>query len=94
MHLGPAWQHAWQRAACSLAQLAASWAPLPSFPHPLQLTASNVHGAHGPVAQSEPVVLGLPDAPTLPGDAVTAAAVGKITLKWSAEQTNDFIGTK
>ena len=72
---------------------APSWA-CPSPPaHALQLTASNEHGAHGPVALSEPVVVGLPDAPTLPADAVTAD-VGKITLKWTAPQTNDFIGTK
>ena len=58
-----------------------------------QLTASNEHGAHGPVAQSEPVVLGLPDEPTLPADAV-AAGVGKITLKWSAPEVNAFIGTQ
>lgn len=69
----------------------------PSLPphttHTLQLTASNPRGDHGPVAQSEAVVLGLPDAPTLAGDAV-APSVGKITLKWSAPQTNGFIGTE
>ena len=39
------------------------------------------------------MVLGLPDAPALPGDAITAA-VGKIVLKWTAPQTNGFIGTR
>lgn len=58
-----------------------------------QLTASNVHGARDGEAQSDPVVLGLPDAPALPGDAITAA-VGKIVLKWTAPQTNGFIGTR
>ncbi len=42
---------------------------------------------------SEAVVVGLPDAPELPADAVTAD-VGKINLKWTATQTNAFIGTK
>lgn len=63
------------------------------LPSLLQLTASNEHGTPSEEVISQDVVVGLPDAPTLPGDAVTAA-VGKITLKWSAEQTNDFIGTK
>lgn len=38
-------------------------------------------------------MVGLPDAPTLSDDAVTAG-VGKITLKWAAAPTNAFIGTK
>ena len=60
-----------------------------------QLTASNTHGAHGPVAESEAVVLGLPDAPTLaPGTDGINPGVGKLTLTWSAPQTNAFIGTK
>ncbi|PRW20837.1 Ig-like domain repeat [Chlorella sorokiniana] len=58
-----------------------------------KLTASNEHGDHGPVAESDALVLGLPDVPTLPADAVTAT-VGKITLKWTAPHTNDFIGTQ
>ena len=60
-----------------------------------QLTASNEHGAHGPVAQSEPVVLGLPDEPTLlSGTNGINPGVGKLALAWTAPQTNDFIGTK
>ena len=63
--------------------------------HPvsLQVVASNVHKTTSLAAVSQQVVVGLPDAPTLPADAVTAA-VGKITLKWTAPQTNDFIGTQ
>lgn len=45
------------------------------------------------MAESDALVLGLPDVPTLPADAVTAT-VGKITLKWTAPHTNDFIGTQ
>ena len=58
-----------------------------------QVTATNEHKAASNKAVSEAVVVGLPDAPTLPADAVTAD-VGRITLKWSAEQTNAFIDTK
>ena len=60
---------------------------------PLQLTASNVHETPSEEAISQNVVVGLPDAPTLPADAV-AAGVGKITLKWSAPEVNAFIGTQ
>lgn len=42
--------------------------------------------------ESEAVVVGLPDGPSLPADAISAG-VGKITLKWTAPQTNAFIGT-
>jgi len=58
-----------------------------------QVTATNEHKATSDKAVSEAVVVGLPDAPELPADAVTAD-VGKITLKWTAAQTNAFIGTK
>ncbi|PRW20918.1 fibronectin type III domain-containing [Chlorella sorokiniana] len=58
-----------------------------------EVTATNEHKATSDKAVSEAVVVGVPDAPTLPADAVTAD-VGKITLKWTAPQTNAFIGTK
>ena len=66
-----------------------------SAPHSacLQVTAANEFDATSDKAVSEAVVVGLPDAPTLPADAV-AAGVGKITLKWSAPEVNAFIGTQ
>lgn len=64
-------------------------------PPVVQLTASNTHGDHGPVAETEAVVLGLPDAPTLAaGTDGINPGVGKVTLSWTAPQTNAFIGTK
>lgn len=64
-------------------------------PCDVQLTASNMHGAHGPVAEAEEVVLGRPDAPTLlAGTAGINPGVGTLALAWTAPQTNAFIGTK
>lgn len=60
-----------------------------------QLTASNTHGDHGAVAQSDVVVLGLPAAPSLPaGTDGINPGVGKVALTWTAPKTNAFIGTK
>ena len=47
------------------------------------------------MAESDAVVLGLPDAPTLaPGTDGINPGVGRVTIAWSAPQTNAFIGTK
>ena len=61
------------------------------LPYRLQLTASNVHSDHGEPTEAAPVVLGLPDAPTV---TEVTPTVGKVALKWTAAQTNAFIGTK
>lgn len=54
-----------------------------------------MHGARGDAAEAEPVVLGLPDAPALlAGADGISPSVGKVALKWTAPQTNGFIGTK
>lgn len=58
----------------------------------VQVTAANMYDATSATVESEAVVVGLPDAPTLPTDAVSAG-VGKITLKWDAAATNAQIGT-
>lgn len=47
------------------------------------------------MAESEAVVLGLPDAPILAaGTEGINPGVGRVSLAWSAPQTNAFIGTK
>lgn len=68
-------------------------APPPRRPLPcVQVAAANVYDATSAIAESEAVVVGLPSAPKLPADPVSAG-VGKITLKWEADQTNAFIRT-
>lgn len=62
------------------------------LPVRMQVAIANKYDATSATAESEAVVVGLPDAPTLPTDAVSAG-VGQITLKWTAPQTNAFIGT-
>lgn len=69
--------------------------PGPATPVPVacvQVAAANKHDATSALAESEAVVVGLPSAPRLPVDPVSAG-VGKISLKWEADQTNVFIGT-
>jgi len=61
----------------------------------LQVVASNVHGTESAEAESEQVVIGLPDAPTLlAGANGISPSVGKVVLKWTAPESNSFIGTK
>ena len=65
----------------------------PHRPALLQVTATNTYGATSDKSVSEAVVVGLPGAPSLPDDAVSAG-VGKVTLKWTAPKANAFIGTR
>lgn len=64
----------------------------PMLPAVPQVTAANEYDATAGATVSELVVVGLPDAPT--GVEVTTPEVGKATLKWAADPTNAFIGTK
>lgn len=57
----------------------------------VQVTASNQNNATKTVSGS--MVVGLPEAPNLPADAVTPG-IGKITLRWTADAVNNAIGTR
>lgn len=89
-HLSLHTAHVAKHASCGCCPPNASCGCCPPY-HRLQLTASNVHGAHAEPTEAAPVVLGLPDAPTV---TEVTPTVGKVALKWTAPQTNGFIGTK
>lgn len=91
-----AWLGACKAAALTVRPCGACWScatlvPALNAPTPtMQVTASNAHVTSGK-AVSEAVVVGLPDAPTT---VKVVPDVGKVTIKWSAAQTNAAIGTK